>query len=250
MGGEQRGHAGQASPSHHHYHLSEQQPCNILQCGQFILFWSNTVSIKPPIQKWNKPPMPINDEQEKSLLHKIFLEIPSPLLLYFTSSSLRSAIILTMGPGSTTWLLTRTLPTWEKTGGRCCEAAKGLSVTDHYQCVNVRLESASGCSFRARGVSPHVLPKLTTPHFQKQTSGLREIVSSEYRSLAVRRLSLHKIPSSFISSLQPLLRSSSHWQCPFCVCLPGSPPSSVSYTDWTWTWSCSVVSDSLWPRGL
>lgn len=177
--------------------------------------------------------MPINDEQEKSLLHKTFLAIPTLLLLYFPPSSLRPVIILTMGPGFTIWILTRILPTWEKTGGRCCEAAKGLSVTDHYQYINVRLESVSGCSFRTRGISLHILPKLTTPHFQKQTSGLRETVK-EYTSLTVWRLSLHKIPSSFISSLQPLLRSSSHWQCPFCVSLTGSPPSSVSYTDWTY----------------
>lgn len=75
------------------------------------------------------------------------------------------------------------LPTWEKTGGRCCEASKGLSVTDHYQYINVRLESVSGCSFRTRGISLHILPKLTTPHFQKQTSGLRETVKSIQVSL-------------------------------------------------------------------
>lgn len=102
--------------------------------------------------------------------------------------------------------------------------------TDHYQYINARLESVSGCSFRTRGISPHILPNLLL-HISK--TRLRETVSYEYRSLPVQRPSLHKIPSSFISSLQPLLRPSYHWQCPFCASLTGSPPSSVWYTDWT-----------------
>ena len=95
--------------------------------------------------------------------------------------------------------------------------------TDHYQYINARLESVSGCSFRTRGISPHILPNWLL-HMSKNR--LRETVSSECRSLTVRRPSLHKIPSSFISSLQPLLRSSYPWQCPFCISLTGSPPSS------------------------
>lgn len=177
--------------------------------------------------------MPINDEQEKSLLHKTFLAIPTLLLLYSPPSSLRPVIILTMGPGFTIWILTRILPTWEKTGGRCCEASKGLSVTDHYQYINVRLESVSGCSFRTRGISLHILPKLTTPHFQKQTSGLRETVKSIQVSLYEDWVFIKFLPLSsqvYNHCSDPALTGSAHSVSRW---LDLHPPQSHIQTEYT-----------------